>query len=348
MIRLRQSTASQEVPLGVFVDAGDGGTPETGLTIASTDIKLWKNGGITVVAKNDAAGATHRADGVYTTTLDATDTATIGPMWITVAVAGARPVRVECEVLAAALFDSLFGTVGIAADTKALAGDLLSVARLTTFAYTIGTAVCHLSESQTATSIVINRAVSNPELCSVVNQLRNKRIRFTMNDSNQDGIMTQSARIVASTAWSGSFPNEIATLTVEPALALVPLQGDILAIVDGPDPGITEAGHVKASVEAVQENTTAALILKLQALAGARGTLAAGSTNTVLNIATFLPAMVDANQIRGRVLLVVDDAASEPALKIQGSRIALSTTGTITLEQALTRPPAAGNVFVIL
>lgn len=33
MIFLKQSTASQEVPLGYFVDSTDGNTEETGLTI---------------------------------------------------------------------------------------------------------------------------------------------------------------------------------------------------------------------------------------------------------------------------------------------------------------------------
>ena len=43
-IDLRQSTASQEIPLGYFVDSTDGNTEKTGLTIANTDIKIWKTG----------------------------------------------------------------------------------------------------------------------------------------------------------------------------------------------------------------------------------------------------------------------------------------------------------------
>lgn len=39
-IYLRQSTASQEVPLGYFLDSTDGNTEKTGLTIANTDIKI--------------------------------------------------------------------------------------------------------------------------------------------------------------------------------------------------------------------------------------------------------------------------------------------------------------------
>jgi hypothetical protein len=61
---LRQSTASQEIPLGPFVDSTDGNTAETGLTIANTDIKLQKAGATAQVNKN-SGGATHIATGDY-------------------------------------------------------------------------------------------------------------------------------------------------------------------------------------------------------------------------------------------------------------------------------------------
>lgn len=105
-IRLKQSTASQEVPLGVFVDETDGKTAETGLTIANTDIKLWKMGATTLANKN-SGGATHISGGIYYAVLDATDTNTLGGLVIFVHVAGALPVRVECEVLPANVYDSL-------------------------------------------------------------------------------------------------------------------------------------------------------------------------------------------------------------------------------------------------
>jgi hypothetical protein len=52
---LRQSTASQEILLGPFVDSTDGVTAETGLTITNTDIKLWK-GGTTAEANKNSGG----------------------------------------------------------------------------------------------------------------------------------------------------------------------------------------------------------------------------------------------------------------------------------------------------
>lgn len=135
-IRLKQSTASQEVPLGPFLDDTDGKTAETALTIANTDIKVWKNGATTLANKN-SGGATHISGGIYYAVLDATDTNTLGPLVIFVQVAGALPVRVECEVLAANVFDSLVGggdtldvqVTGIGADVvnaSALAADAVT------------------------------------------------------------------------------------------------------------------------------------------------------------------------------------------------------------------------------
>jgi hypothetical protein len=109
MIPLRKSTASQEVLLGPFLDDTDGKTPETGLTIANTDIKLWKRGGTTESSKN-SGGATHIASGRYHATLDATDTDTTGELMINVAVAGALPVRLVCHVYEAAIFDAFFAS----------------------------------------------------------------------------------------------------------------------------------------------------------------------------------------------------------------------------------------------
>lgn len=122
-IYLKQSTASQEVPLGYFVDSADGDTAETGLTINNTDIKVWKSGATTLADKN-SGGATHIAGGIYYAVLDATDTDTLGPLVLFVHVAGALTVRLECVVLAANIYDSLIGaTDNLQVDTTQLSGD---------------------------------------------------------------------------------------------------------------------------------------------------------------------------------------------------------------------------------
>lgn len=122
-VYLKQSTASQEVPLGIFVDSTDGVTAETGLTIANTDIKLHKAGATTLANKN-SGGATHISGGIYYAVLDATDTDTLGSVVIYVQVAGALPVRLECVVLAANVYDSLIGGGDLLqVDTTQISGD---------------------------------------------------------------------------------------------------------------------------------------------------------------------------------------------------------------------------------
>lgn len=103
---LRQSTASQEIPLGFFLDSTDGDTEETGLTISNTDIWIWKTGATSLVNKN-SGGATHMQNGIYYTVLDATDTNTLGPLVIFVHEAGALTVVFRGTVLPANVYDSL-------------------------------------------------------------------------------------------------------------------------------------------------------------------------------------------------------------------------------------------------
>lgn len=99
---LRQSTASQEVPLGQFIDtAGAGTTP----TIANTDIKVWKTGATTLANKN-SGGATSISNSVQYCVLDATDTDTLGPLVLYIFVSGSLPVKQECVVLSAANYDA--------------------------------------------------------------------------------------------------------------------------------------------------------------------------------------------------------------------------------------------------
>lgn len=120
-IPLKQSTASQEVPLGPFVDDADGDTQMTALTIANTDIKIWKNGATTLADKN-SGGATHISGGIYYCVLDATDTNTLGPLVIFIHVADALPVKVECSVLPANVYDSMFSTDLLQVDVREFGG----------------------------------------------------------------------------------------------------------------------------------------------------------------------------------------------------------------------------------
>jgi hypothetical protein len=116
---LRQSTASQEILLGPFVDVADGDTAMTGLTIANTDIKLFKHGASAKANKN-SGGATHDAAGDYVATLDATDTNTLGNLEVSVHVATALAVRRTYVVLPAEVFDTMVLGAAISDSTPAI------------------------------------------------------------------------------------------------------------------------------------------------------------------------------------------------------------------------------------
>ena len=130
-IFLRQSTASQEIPLGFFVDSTDGNTEETGLTIANTDIKIWKTGATTLANKN-SGGATHISNGLYYAVLDATDTDTIGPMLVYCHPSGALATRTEVTVLDEAVYDVLFGTTALATVSNITGGTITTATNVTT------------------------------------------------------------------------------------------------------------------------------------------------------------------------------------------------------------------------
>ena len=120
-MELRYNTASQEIPLGYMLDATDGDTEETGLTIANTDIKIWKWGTTSLASKN-SGGATHIASGVFYATFDATDTDTLGPMKVFVHVAGALAFEIELLVVSQQYWDAKYGSGSFSADVVKISG----------------------------------------------------------------------------------------------------------------------------------------------------------------------------------------------------------------------------------
>lgn len=104
---LKLSTATT-LNLGPFVDSVDGVSIEGSLTIAAADVQLWKEGGTTSAAKNDATACTHRQNGDYTCPVNATDTGTLGMLTVRVNEAGALQVRQDYMVIPASTYDILF------------------------------------------------------------------------------------------------------------------------------------------------------------------------------------------------------------------------------------------------
>jgi len=108
MLWLKQSTAVI-LKAGPFVDKDDGFAAMTGLTIAQADIQISKNGAAFAQTSDAAPTTTHDADGWYPIPLTTTDTATLGMLVVQITTATALPVWLECCVVPANVWDSLFG-----------------------------------------------------------------------------------------------------------------------------------------------------------------------------------------------------------------------------------------------
>ena len=108
MIYLKQSTAVT-VSAGPFLDKGDGITPETGLTTASSGVKIKKEAG-SFAAKNESTAIAHDDEGFYDVVFDATDTGTLGQLRLAITDEATHiSVWEDFVVLAANVYDSLIG-----------------------------------------------------------------------------------------------------------------------------------------------------------------------------------------------------------------------------------------------
>lgn len=123
---LKQST-SADVPIGPFVDATDGVTAETGLTITQPDIRLKKNGSAWA-QKAAAQTLSHEENGYYEVTLDATDTDTLGLLRLAVNESGAIPIWEEFLVVPANVWDSFFAADLLQIDLTQIAGAAVNTA----------------------------------------------------------------------------------------------------------------------------------------------------------------------------------------------------------------------------
>lgn len=112
---LRQSTASQVRIVGPFLDDTDGKTPETGLTIAGSDVNLMKDGGS---SGPSSATVAHESNGCYAITFSATDTNTVGELYLTAAISGARLVTACFTVLEEDIYDAMFADGAAAFDSN--------------------------------------------------------------------------------------------------------------------------------------------------------------------------------------------------------------------------------------
>jgi len=137
---LRQSTKTSIV-IGPFVDDTDGKTAETGLTVGSIDVDLYKFSNtvpqaITTAVTPNASGSdsgnandmVHIANGYYSLELSTGNTDTCGPLKITANISGALPVWADFHVVEEAIYDALFAGSATGAFTGVSVNALTSAA----------------------------------------------------------------------------------------------------------------------------------------------------------------------------------------------------------------------------
>jgi hypothetical protein len=114
---LRQNTL-QPINFGPFLSSADGFTPQTGLTIATANMQLSKDGGS--FSSIASGSATHDIDGWYTANLTIDDVDTVGELKFKVMMTGTStlPVWDRWWVLEEDIYDALYGASAAAFDTN--------------------------------------------------------------------------------------------------------------------------------------------------------------------------------------------------------------------------------------
>lgn len=117
---LKQAT-TQDIILGPVVDATDGVTPLTGLTLSASDVLISVNGNA-IDQITDTTDPTHDMLGFYLASLNATDTDTLGRLLVILDATGACPLWQEYMVVPANVYDSLFGSDKLQVDAVQVEG----------------------------------------------------------------------------------------------------------------------------------------------------------------------------------------------------------------------------------
>lgn len=381
-IYLKQSTASQEVCLGYFVDSTDGNTEETGLTIAAADIKLHKAGGTTLTTP--AAGATHISNGIYYWVADATDTNTLGSMAIYCHPTGALATKVECVVLAANIYDSLIGGtdlfdvsvtqwLGTAAATPSVAGvpevDLTHVAGATTNVAALATNVDAIL-TDTAEIGAAGAGLTNIGTIATVTNLTNLpaitanwltaagiaagaldgkgnwnigKTGYTLTATT--GLGNQTADITGSLSGSvGSVTGAVGSVT---GLTAATVHADLDDIQARLPAALTAGGNMKSDALAISGSTAAADNLEESTEVIGYGTCTTGGSTTSVVASAVSPTSSVNDQFNGRVMIFKGNTTA--ALAGQATTISDYDHATLTFTVvALTTAPASGDLFVIL
>lgn len=302
---LRQSTASQEISLGYFLDSTDGNTEETALTIANTDIKIRKGGGTTLNSKN-SGGATHISNGIYYATLDATDTNTLGMLEVYVHVSGALPVKSTYMVLPSATYDALVtnGLNDIAATDIVSSGAITTSSGAVSTVTTVGTVTTN-TDLVTAAAIRAEIDSNSTQLAAIVadtNELQTNQGNWL----TATGFSTHSAADVADAVWDEALAGHVTAGTYGKAVA--DIETDVTAILADTNELQTNQGNwltatgfatsaalatVDSNVDAILVDTGTTLPATLTTIEGKIDTVDTNVDSILVDTGTDIPARFD-------------------------------------------------------
>jgi len=282
---LKQST-SVDVGIGPFLDETDGKTAETALTITQPDVRLKKNGGAWA-QKAAAQTLSHEEAGWYEVTLDATDTDTIGILLVAVHESGALPVWMEFHVLAANVYDSLFGS-----------GDVLDVS-VTQFAGSAITAAAGIPEVKVA-SIAANAitaaAVADGAIDAATFAAGAITATVLANDCITDAKVASDVTIASVTGAVGSVTGAVGSVTGNVGGNVVGSVASVAGSVGGNLAG-SVLGSVAGSVGSVTGavgSVTGAVGSVTGAVGSVTGSVGGNVTGSVGSLATQAKADVNA------------------------------------------------------
>lgn len=380
---LKQATASQSRAIGPFLDDTDFKTAETGLTIANTDIKLIVNGGAS--ADKNSGGGTHRANGVYGITFDATDTATVGELEVSVKVAGALPVFKTFYVLEEAIFDALFGASATGllpanttqwggtavASANVLIDGAITAAKIGADAITAAKVAADVhaeaadavwDEAQAGhvgagtfgevATEVASILVDTAEIGAAGAGLTEAggtgdHLTALATQASVNTVDTVVDAILLDTAEIGAAGAGLTALATQTSVNTVDTVVDAIKVKTD-SLTFTTAGRVDASARDISGSTAATTALARSAAAIVTGTCAASGTTTSVIASSLTPTSAVNDQFNGRILIFAADTTTT-ALRGQATDITDYVHGTLTMTvTALTTAPAEGDTFVIV
>lgn len=313
MLILKQSTAI-DIRMGPFVDATDGVTPETGVTLGAADqAEVLKANGAATAAMSGTFAAVTGAAGWYDYTASTADTNTVGEVVFVVQDSSVcLPVFVRAQVVEEAVYDAMYGA--------SATGPVQSSDLPTNFG--------DLSITATTGRVDVDSIGGTAQ---------------TANDNGADinAILADTNELQTDWANGGRLDAILDARATAAALATVDANVDAV-LDDTGTSGVVLAGIPDVNMAQISGSSTAADRLEASALQIIEGAATAGTLGTT-QMSTDLTEATDDHFI-GRIIIWTSGALSGQASDITDYT---GVNGVLTFT-ATTEAPSNGDGFIII